>query len=430
VIARAVVLLPLALTAALIPTLPYGGVITRVLVLVSVVPGVLYAAQGWRRTEAWWVGVTFLYLLATFFSTLFATDFREASLDLVRQAYIVSVSLLLMLSLRNPISRAALARGMVLLAIACALMIFVLYVSYAGFSFGSLADLREFKFYTQESLDVPLNPISFAMILAFLLAYPALSQRRWIAALTTVVVLAATVLSFSRTTLLVLLLGSSVVGLVAAIRRQPVWLRQTVYPFAAAGLVVAGVYLLPHANGIFDSYELSELTSGRSDIWPAAWDKFVDAPLTGWGADPAFLSDVNLVAYLPVYDPWLLESLRSAVEAGSFHNIYLTVLAEKGLIVFIPSMVMAAFLIRQSWRLHAHRVRFSKRDAAYATVAPLIVVIILVRGLSEHAGWWADANATVDYLSYVAASLIIATVARLDQKAYPKLEEKGGKQTQ
>jgi O-antigen ligase len=393
------------------------------------VPGVLYAAQGWRRTEAWWVGVTFLYLLATFFSTLFATDFREASLDLVRQVYIVSVSLLLMLSLRNPTSRAALARGMVLLAIACALMIFVLYVSYAGFSFGSLADLREFKFYTQESLDVPLNPISFTMILAFLLAYPALSQRRWIAALTTVVVLAATVLSFSRTTLLVLLFCSLVVGLVAAIRKRPLWLRRIVYGFAVAGLVVAGIYLLPLLDGVsYDPYELSKLTSGRTALWAVALENFADRPLTGWGADS--LGGVGLVGYLPRYDPWLLESLTSALEGGSFHNIYLTVLAEKGLLVFIPAMVMATFLIRQSWRLRVHRARFSELDAAYAKVAPLIVLLILVRGLSEYAGWWGDANSTVDYLSYVAASLIVAAGARLDRMAYPKRAKKGGKQTQ
>jgi inner membrane protein involved in colicin E2 resistance len=108
----------------------------------------------------------------------------------------------------------------------------------------------------------------------------------------------------------------------------------------------------------------------------------------------------------------------------------LTVLAQKGLIVFIPSMVMAAFLIRQSWRLHAHKARLSKRDAAYATVAPFIVFFILLRGLSEHAGWWATANDTVDYLSYVAASLIVAMVARLDSIVSPKRKEKGGQQTQ
>jgi O-antigen ligase len=428
-VAWAVVLLPLALTISLL-TLPYGDIITRVLILVSVAPGVFYAAQGWRRTEAWWAGITSLYLLATVISALFATDLRESLLDFVRQVYIVFVSLSLMLSLRNPISRVVLASGMAFVAVVGALKIFVVYVSYAGFSLGSLAGLRGFKVYAQDSLTVALNPLSFAMLLAFLLAYPALSQRRWIAAPTTVLVLVAMVLSFSRTTLLVLLLGSLGVGLVAAIRRQPVWLRQTVYPFAAAGLVVAGVYLLPHANSFFDPYELNELTSGRWEIWTAAWDKFVDAPLTGWGAGPALLSNVNWVAYLSVYDPWILESVRSAVEAGSFHNIYLTVLAEKGLIVFIPSIVMAAFLIRQCWRLHAHRARFSKRDAAYATVAPLLVITILVRGLSEHAGWWADANSTVDYLSYVAASLIVATVARLDPIVYPKRKEKGGQQTQ
>jgi len=428
-VARAVVLLPLALTITFLP-LPYGSIITRILILVSVAPGVFYAAQGLRRTEAWWAGITSLYLLATIVSALFATDFREAFLDFVRQVYIVFVSLSLMLSLRNPISRAVLASGMAFVAVVGALKIFVVYVSYAGFSLGILAGLRDFKVYAQDSLTVALNPLSFAVLLAFLLAYPALSQRRWIAATTTVLVLVAMVLSYSRTTLLVLLLGSLVVGLIAAIRRQPVWLRQTIYPFAAAALVVAGVYLLPHANSFFDPYELNELTSGRSEIWAAAWDKFVDAPLTGWGASPASLSNVNWVAYLPVYDPWILESVRSAVEVGSFHNIYLTVLAQKGLIVFIPSMVMAAFLIRQSWRLHAHKARFSKRDAAYATVAPLIVVIILVRGLSEHAGWWADADSTEDYLSYVAASLIVATVARLESIVSPKRKEKGGQQTQ
>jgi O-antigen ligase len=428
-VAWAVVLLPLALSITYLP-LPYGSIITRVLILVSVAPGVFYAAQGLRRTEAWWAGITSLYLLATIVSALFATDFSEAFLDFGRQAYIVFVSLSLMLSLRNPVSRALLASGMVFVAVVGALKIFDVYVSYAGFSLGGLADLRGFKSYAQDSLTVAMNPLSFAVLLAFLLAYPALSQRRWIAATTTVLVLVAMVLSYSRTTLLVLLLGSLVVGLIAAIRRQPVWLRRTVYPLAAAGLVVAGVYLLPYANSFFYPYELNELTSGRLQIWAAAWDKFVDAPLTGNGADSTLTSSVNAVAYLPVYDLWIQDNFRSAVEMGYFHNIYLTVLAQKGLIVFIPSMVMAAFLIRQSWRLHAHKARLSKRDAAYATVAPFIVFFILLRGLSEHAGWWATANDTVDYLSYVAASLIVAMVARLDSIVSPKRKEKGGQQTQ
>jgi O-antigen ligase len=218
------------------------------------------------------------------------------------------------------------------------------------------------------------------------------------------------------------------VGLAAAIRKRPLWLRQIVYSFAVAALVVVGVYLLSHVDSFYDPYEFSELTSGRTGLWAAAWEKFADKPVTGWGADS--LRSVNLMAYLPAYDPWLLESLTASLEAGSFHNIYLNVLAEKGLIVFIPSMVMAAFLIRQSWRLHVHRALFSGPDAAYAKVATLIVLLILVRGLSEYAGWWADANSTVDYLSYVAASLIVATGTQLDRRAYPKRAKKGGKQTQ
>jgi O-antigen ligase len=426
-VARAIVLLPLALTMSLFP-LPYVGGMMRVLILVSVAPGVLYLAQGLRRTETWWAGVTFLYLLATFCSALFAVDNREALLDIVRQIYIVFVSLLLMLSLRNPVSRAALARGMAFMAVVAALEIFVLYVSYAGFSFSGLADLEAFKSYAQYSLDVPLNPLSFAMLLAFLLAYPALSRRRGITAVVAVVVLAAMVLAGSRSTLLVFLFGSLVVGLVNAIRKQPLWLRQIVYFFAIPGLVVAGAYLLSTLNLLVDLSELSDLTTGRTDLWAAAVAAFADKPLTGWGAG---FHSVNLAAYLSSpYDPWRLETLTSGIEVGAFHNVYLTVLAQKGLIVFIPAMAMAAFLIWQSWRLRVHKANFfRRRDAECARVAPLIVVLILVRGFSEYAGWWGAADGTVDYLSYVGASLIVAMAARLDRIAYPKWAKKGSKET-
>jgi O-antigen ligase len=424
VVAWAVILLPLALTAALFP-LPHVGAVARILILTSVAPSASCLARGLRRTEVWWAGILLLYLFATFFSALFAADLGEALLDFVRQVYIVSISLLLMLSLRNPVSRAALSYGMVFMVVAGVLEIFVLYVSYAGFSFSSLEDLQAFKYYAVDSLNVPLNPVSFAVVLAFLLAYPALSQRRWIVALTAVLVLAAVVFSGSRTTLLSFLLSSLVIALFVTLRRRALWLRQIVYPVAVPGLVVASVYLMSLSDEFFDPYECSDLTTGRTDLWVAALKKFADSPLVGWGAGSW---SVNLAAYLPVHDPWDLEQFTS-LEAGAFHNTYLTVLAEKGLIVFIPAMVMAAFLVRQSWRLRVQRALFSGLDANYATVAPLIVVLILVRGLGEHAGWWGYANGGVDYLSYVAASSVVAAAARLDRVSYQKRATKGGKHT-
>ena len=118
-----------------------------------------------------------------------------------------------------------------------------------------------------------------------------------------------------------------------------------------------------------------------------------------------------------------------SLQGGAFHNTYLSVLTEKGLVVFVPALMMAAFLVCHSCRLYACRALFTGLDASHAAVMHLIVVIMLVRGLSEHAGWWGYANGTVDYTSYAAASLIVALTARLDRVAYPKRVRKGGKYT-
>jgi O-antigen ligase len=425
VIAWAVFLLPFALTVSMFP-LPHVGIVARVLILISVAPGALYLVRGLRRNEVRWACVLLLYLLASCLSTFFAADLEAALLDFARQAYVVIVSILLMLSLRDLASRVALTYGMAFMAVVGALTVFILYLSYVGFSFADLADLQTFKFTTQTSLGLPLNPTSFAIVLAFLLAYPAFSRPRWFILSATVLVLAATFLSGSRTTLVSLSFSALVVGLIIGGRQLPPWLRRTGYFLVPPALIAAAVYMLSVGDSYVDPQALSTLTSERTSMWSAALEKFSQRPLTGWGADSW---KINLPSYLRVYDPERLMSITS-VKAGAFHNTYLTILAEKGLMVFVPALVMAGFLVWQSWTLHAHRRLLTKLDAGHAAVAPLIVILILVRGLGEHAGWWGYADGTVDYLSYVAASLIVATATQLDRITYPKQPKKGGRRIQ
>lgn len=408
--ALGIVAFSLALVAAMLP-IPYVGLAVRGLMLLSVMPGAFMLLRGLKRIEVWWVVIALLYLLGTFISALYALDVGEASLDFIRQAYVVSVSLLLALCLRTQNSRIVFSYGMALLAAAVAVLIIVLYLFYVGPSFGGFENVRAFKFEMFNSLNIALNPLSFAMVLAFFLAFPAWSRRRWLGWSLIGIVLVGAVLSGSRASPVSVLISLIILALVGALRSRNLLLRWVVYCSMVLGVVAGSIYLSQLWGNLPNSSQLSELSAGRWELWIAAVAKFTERPLTGWGAGSW---EVNLANYLPVYDYYRFVELTS-LESGSFHNTYLTILAEKGLIVFGVSLVMVAFLARQSFRLFEGRTLLIGTDRAFAAVAPLVVVLMLVHGLFEQPGLFGYANGLVDYLAYAAAAVIVATAARLDR---------------
>ncbi len=405
----------LALVVAILP-LPYVGLAVRGLALLSVMPGAFVLLRGLRRTEAWWFTIILLYLLGTFVSALYALDIGAASVDFARQVYVVSISLLLALCLRNRTARIVFSYGMTFLAAAVSVLIIALYLLYVGPSFGGLENVRAFKFEVFNSLNIALNPLSFAMILAFLLAYPAWSRHRRLGFPLIGLVSVGMVLSGSRAALVTTLISVLVVALIGVIRSRNPLLRWGGYCSLVLGTIVGSIYLPPLWENFLDPDQLGELSAGRWELWSAALAKFAEYPLTGWGAGSW---QVNLASYLPVYDISRFRAITS-LESGSFHNAYLAILAEKGLVVFGAGLVMVAFLIRQSWRLHEGKAFLAGTDRAFATVAPLVVVLMLVRALVEQPGLLGSANGLVDYLAYAAAALIVATATQLHRLERPK----------
>lgn len=82
----------------------------------------------------------------------------------------------------------------------------------------------------------------------------------------------------------------------------------------------------------------SEVSSGRLDIWHAAFSLFKEAPLFGFTRE-GFVDPV----YQIVYDQTGV--YNSAVITGGLHNIYLTVLLSSGLIGFILLGIIVVIVI-------------------------------------------------------------------------------------
>lgn len=354
------------------------------------------------RTELRWIALLSLYLLFNMIVFLnLPGDPEQPLLDLGRQAFVAVFSAGLLLVLRRQEARVALYRGAAIATWVGLLLIALLYVQQYGVSL-QLSSLNSFKYIVAERYGLALNPLSFATIVCALLSFPLWGESRWVAAGGLSAILASLILSGSRTSLMSFLLT---VVLFLGI----VFIRRFALPWRVASLtILMGAAVFAFSRLSLDRWNIdptaaSEVTTGRLDLWVAAWQKFLDRPWFGWGANTW---SEDLVVYLPGYAHYW-EGLLS-LEAGAFHNMYLTVLAEKGILVFITAMLLLLALTRMSWSVYDHRRTLPVLEGRAARIAPFVVLLLLIRGLGEQPGLFGYAIGAVDFLSYIVAVNILA----------------------
>ncbi|HET9519991.1 MAG TPA: O-antigen ligase family protein, partial [Candidatus Limnocylindrales bacterium] len=162
---------------------------------------------------------------------------------------------------------------------------------------------------------------------------------------------------------------------------------------------------------------MSELTTGRSLLWAAAWEKSIARPWFGWGAGTF---PVELGSFLPtgikVYEA---EDLVVLGISGGAHNAFLTTLAERGVLGGLAAAAMIGFLVYLSLRVFRARNRLARSDRALVWLAPFAVVLVLVRSLGESPGWFGGADGLVDFLAYGFAALLVGVAASLDRRGEP-----------
>jgi O-antigen ligase len=413
-----IALLPAVYPLCLIPGLvglPGANVLVRLGLIVAVAPGLVRLAQI-TPTHRRWFAVLGVYLAALTLSSIASVDPSLSFTDLQRQAFLAAVAAGLSLALMEPRARSAFALAALAVSAVATLSVLSLYGRFEGDQPLGPA-LESFKSYAANRFDVPLNAVSFAAVLAAVLAVPFLARRPAMLVLLLVPVVAAVAASGSRTTaasLIVAIPLTAFILLLHRLRRIPMWI-----PYGSIA-VVAGwtaLSLTDQLGRLGASPAMNDLTTGRSLLWAAAWDKFLERPLFGWGGRSF---PIDLGGFLPATKVYEASDLQIVNTTGGAHNALLTVLAERGLITALAAVMMSGFLLLLAIRVHRSRARLRGIDRAYAWLGPFVILLILVRSLGEMPGWFGYADSLVDFLAYGCAAMLVAVAADLTPRTDPQ----------
>jgi O-antigen ligase len=212
------------------------------------------------------------------------------------------------------------------------------------------------------------------------------------------------VLSGTRTTQVAAVAAAAVTGVFYFVRRQPLRLRVAITLLAGALITAIAVFFIASPVEI-NPYTITALTTGRIALWIAGLQKFLAQPLTGWGVGTW---QVGLASYMPEYTEYGADAFVESLKAGAFHNAYLTALAERGLVAFLPGCALLGLAVREAFLIR-RLGEGSETDRLFALAAPFGLMALIFRGLGEQGGLFGNADALVDFAVMGLCAQVIAT---------------------
>jgi O-antigen ligase len=134
-------------------------------------------------------------------------------------------------------------------------------------------------------------------------------------------------------------------------------------------------------------------------LWSVGLQKFVERPLFGYGLE-SWRDD--LVSRLPGEYGLTYELAKGF--GGGYHNEYISVLAEEGLIGAFGAALIVWLLLRSSWLL-----AFRRWAALPENEWPLFATIfLLLRANFELPGLFGDGRDPADYLAYLLLAVVLS----------------------
>lgn len=253
-------------------------------------------------------------------------------------------------------------------------------------------------------LSVPLNNIAMDAVVCYLAAGCLVESKKLLVAVGILVFFVAGLMTGSRTPLALSFVALSVVVLVGALRspkfntRFVAWI---VTFFLTLGLAITLIYT--------DFRDMSRATEGRWDLWYVAWQKFTEQPIFGYGFE-SWRDD--LASRVPgVYGMQAGVYGLEHLAAGSYHNIYLTMLAEQGLVGSLPTLAIFWFLLSKSYGL-AFREFATWRKGRWALLGALFIVL---HGMVEASGIFGYAQAPDDYCAMIFLAIVVSRYSREEE---------------
>ena len=343
-----------------------------------------------------------------FVPTLTATDRVHALSGWTKMLLLFVVCGGVARGLRHPAT--ARVFGLSLLVGAAILSTFILfaYVRYVGFTLPSYKGAREFKGIAEMS-NLPLNSIAFSAVFSYLSGLCLVPRNRLLMFLGIPLFVIASIFTGSRAPLAILGASLFVLACVNGMRSKRVGLRM------ASALIAVGAMLGAAAAVMLASdQDINSASEGRSHLWSVGIQKFVERPLFGFGYE-SWRDD--LVSRLPgEYD--LTFDLAKNL-GGGYHNEYISVLAEEGLIGALAASLIIWLLLRSSWLL-AFR-RWATLETHQWTL--FACLFLLLRANVEVPGLFGYAQDPADYLAYVFLAIVMSRFSA--EEDYARLLARG-----
>lgn len=329
--------------------------------------------------------------------SLAATSPRRALLDCVKLGILCVIALLLCRALRNKATAEAFGRGLIVASILPGILIVYVYLKYMGFTLPTYESSRVLKAVAMLA-GVPLNAVAFSCVFAYICGMCLVPRNRflvwWLGPILFVI---SSALTGSRAPLGLLAVSAFALLIFNGFRSRS-QIKYLMTWITVLALVIAMVW----GAQVLSFKEMSSATEGRWDFWWVAWQKFTERPVMGYGFD-SWRDD--LVSRLP--GEYHLTAYDAINLAGGYHNEYITLLAEQGLVGFLPVIWLFIFLWRCSWNL-AFRSPPTWRNGQWALFGCLF---LFIRAAIEAPGLFGYGQEPADYLAFAFLAIVVSRLS-------------------
>jgi O-antigen ligase len=349
------------------------------------------------RAETTFAALFGLLALLLIVPCLTASDSARAFKDLVKLVLLFAVGMAMARALRHGRTARAFGYGMLVGSAVTALLILSAYIRHMGLTLPTYQGLRILKELLVKSEKFPLNPISFTAFFMYLIGLCLVPPRALTWCLGFFVFGVASFLTGSRAPLGILLVSALVAAGLHQLRARSFVLRASgcVTLFLLTGAILASVFTI-------DSRKMVIISEGRTVAWSVAWSKFLDKPLSGYGYE-SWRDDLASRLAGGEY----FHTSGSLIAEGGYHNQYITLLAEEGLVGFVPAMAIVFMLLRCCRWL-------AKRTSIPAISRYMILLgclFMLLRASVEVPGLFGYADDPADYLAYCFVAVVVSRMS-------------------
>jgi O-antigen ligase len=347
--------------------------------------------------------------IAWLIPALLATDRSHALSGWLKFVVLFAVCCLVVRGLRHPPTATVFGVSLVVGAVCLGLFILFFYVRSLGFTIPTYKVAREFKGIA-ETAGMPLNTIAFAAVFSYFMGLSLLKATRGLILLGIPLVAISSIFTGSRAPLVIMAASVFVLLCFNGLRSKRALRRLATACLGALAVLVLVVvaFLTPDAD-------MNHATEGRSHLWSVGISKFIERPLFGFGYE-SWRDD--LVSRLPGEYNLTFDLAKSL--GGGYHNEYVSVLAEEGLIGAAAAGLIVWLLLRSSYLLAFHQ---------WSTVTtrqwPLFgAIFLLLRANVEVPGLFGYGQDPVDYLAYLFLAIVLSRFSI--EEDYARLLTKGG----